>query len=104
MKISMTDMLTASCQAESLSRAVIGKCMMPAPIAPDQRTFLRPIRSDSLPQKGCAAVDLQGSRGVAGGDDAPDVVDDGEADRQADHLQGLLAVADNLRPDRRALF
>ena len=34
MKISMTDMPTASCQAESLSSQVMGKCMTALPAAP----------------------------------------------------------------------
>ena len=56
MKMSITDMLTASCHAESFSSQVMGKCMTAAPMAPAHSTFLRPIRSDSLPQNGRAAM------------------------------------------------
>src|SRR5215210_9029859 len=49
MKMSITDMLTASCHAESLSSQVIGKCITAEPMAPDHSTFLRPILSDNLP-------------------------------------------------------
>ena len=56
MKISMTDIDTASCHAESFSSQVIGKWNTAEPMAPAHSTFLRPMRSDSLPQKGRAAM------------------------------------------------
>ena len=61
------------------------------------------VADDAGPQS-FSAVDLQRGRGIAGGHHTPDVVDHREAHGQADHLQGLLAVADNLRPDGRALL
>ncbi len=56
MKNSMTDMLTANCQGESFSSQVMGKWSNAPPAALMIMTGLRPIRSESLPQNGSAAM------------------------------------------------